>query len=75
MPSVIGKGVLKLTQFWDWEGVKSGPGKGYMGKSDRKRRPERQAGTRLALLGVCPLFFGQQRALRLCKQGNDISNS
>lgn len=43
----------------------------HMGKSDRKRKPERQAGIRLALLGVCPLFLRQQGALRLCKQAND----
>lgn len=43
-----------------------------MGKSDRKRRLERQARTRLALLGVCYLFSGQQRALRLFKQANDV---
>lgn len=70
--SVIGRGGLKLSQFGDRGGEKSGPGRGYMGKSDRKRRPERQARTKLALLGVCPLFFGQQRAHRLCKQTNDM---
>lgn len=43
-----------------------------MGKSDRKRRLERQARTRLALLGVCYLFSGQQTALTLFKQANDV---
>lgn len=43
-----------------------------MGKNDRKRRQERQARTRLALLGVCHLFSGQQRALRFFKQANDM---
>lgn len=55
--SVIGRRGLKLSQFGDRGGVKSGPGRGYMGKSDRKRRPERQAGTRLALLESLPSVF------------------
>ena len=70
--SVTGRGGLKLVQFLDQGGVKSGPGRGYRGKNDRKSRRERKAGTRLALLGVCPLFTGQQRALRLFKQVSDI---
>lgn len=69
---VTGRRGLGLVQFWDQGGVKSGPGRGDMGKSDRKRRLERQAGRRLALLGVCPLFTGQQRALSLFKQASDM---
>lgn len=47
---IIGRAGLKLTQFGDQGCVQSGPSRGYMGKSDRKRRLERQTGTRLALL-------------------------
>lgn len=71
--SVIGRGGLKLTKLWDRGGVKSSLGKVYMGKSDRKRRLERLAGTRPALLGVHPLFFGQQRALRFFKQAKAMT--
>lgn len=36
--SVISRGALKLTQFYGQAGVKNGPGRGYMGKGDKKRR-------------------------------------